>query len=193
MIKLLVIVLVGAGAGALLGSTRSCESGGCPLTATPLRGALYGAVLASLVGLAVLGLPRGRQAGGNPEHAAALSPHLLAVSTSTEFETEVLKAQGPVLVDFYADWCGPCQRLLPVISELADEWAGSVKVVKVNVDKASEVARAHGVRSIPDVRLFLDGQQREQLVGMQDKSVYVDRVSKLRSPGPAPATAPKPE
>ncbi len=193
MLKLLVIVLVGAGAGALLGSTRSCETGGCPLTATPLRGALYGAVLAGLVGLAVVGLPGGRLAAGRRDSATALSPHLLAVSSSAEFETEVLKAQGPVLVDFYADWCGPCQRLLPVISELADEWAGSVKVVKVNVDKASEVARAHGVSSIPDVRLFLDGQQRDQLVGMQDKSVYVDRVSKLRVPGPVAATAPKPE
>lgn len=185
MIKLLLIVAVGAGAGALLGSTRSCETGGCPLTATPLRGAIYGAVMAGLVGLAVLGLPRGR--GGSAATAAPLSPHLIAVSTSADFEAEVLKAEGVVVVDFYADWCGPCRRLMPVMSELADEWAGSVKVVKVNVDEAGDVARAYGVSSIPDVRIFRDGEQQEHLVGGRDKAEYVAIVDRLR---PAPAAAP---
>jgi thioredoxin 1 len=193
MIKLLIIILVGAGAGALLGSTRSCESGGCPLTATPLRGAIYGAVMAGLIGLALVGLPRRSQGGPSTESPAALSAHLVAVSSSAEFEAEVLQAKGPVLVDFYADWCGPCKRLAPVLSELADEWVGTAKVVKVNVDKASDVAKTYSVSSIPDVRLFLDGQQKEQWVGLQDKSVYQAGVAKLQATAPPAAPPTKAE
>jgi thioredoxin len=186
MIKLLLIVLAGAGAGAWLGSTRSCESGGCPLTATPLRGALYGALMAGFIGFALVGRP-----GSKASSHAPLSAHLLAITSSAEFETQVLQAKGPVLVDFYADWCGPCQRLLPVISELADEWAGSVTVVKVNVDKVGEVAKANGVSSIPDVRIFLDGKEKDRLVGLESKDVYVARVAAWRGTAPAASAAPK--
>jgi thioredoxin 1 len=188
MIRLLAIVLVGAGAGALLGSTRSCETGGCPLTATPLRGAIYGAILAGLVGFAFVG-----RSGTKAASHAPLSPHLVVVDSSAAFDTEVLQAKGVVLVDFYADWCGPCQRLLPVMSELADEWAGSVKVVKVNVDKVADVAKTRGVSSIPDVRIFLDGKEKEQLIGLQPKDTYLNRVAALRGAEPAaPAAAPTP-
>lgn len=186
MIKLLVIVLVGAGAGALLGSTRRCESGGCPLTATPLRGALYGALMAGFIGFALVG-----RSGAKASSHTALSAHLLAIHSSAEFDTEVLQATGPVLVDFYADWCGPCQRLLPVISELADEWAGSAKVVEVNVDKVGEVAKAYGVSSIPDVRIFLDGKEKARLVGLQSKAVYVARMATWQTTAPAAPAAPK--
>jgi thioredoxin 1 len=182
MIKLFVIIGIGAGVGALLGSSRSCESGGCPLTATPLRGALYGALLAGLIGVAFVGRP-----GAKPSSHAPLSAHLLVITSSAEFDTEVLQAKGPVLVDFYADWCGPCKRLLPVISELADEWAGSVKVVKVNVDTVGDVAKAHGVSSIPDVRIFLDGIEKDRLIGLQSKEVYGERMAPWR--GAAPETS----
>jgi thioredoxin 1 len=188
MIKLLMIVLVGAGAGALLGSTRSCEGGGCPLTATPLRGALYGALMAGLIGFAFV-----NRSGAKGSRHAPLSPQLLVITSSAEFEAQVLQAQGPVLVDFYADWCGPCQRLLPVLSELADEWVGKVKVVKVNVDKIGDLAKAHGVSSIPDVRIFLDGKQKDRLLGLQSKSVYEARVAPWRSAEPTAPVTPKTE
>lgn len=188
MVKLVLIVLAGAGLGAWLGSTRSCETGGCPLTSTPWRGAVYGAFLAGLLGFAFVG-----RTGGRSESPKELSANLLAIESAADFEAQVVQAQGPVLVDFYADWCGPCRSLLPVISEIADEWAGVAKVVKVNVDKVGDVAQAHGVSSIPDVRFFLAGKEQDRLIGRQDKQAYTERLTRLKDQAagtPAPARAP---
>ena len=76
----------------------------------------------------------------------------------TTFEREVLQSSLPVLVDFYADWCGPCQMMAPVIHQLAEEYEGKVKMVKVNVDEAQELAMSFGVSSIPTLAYFQGGQ-----------------------------------
>ena len=76
----------------------------------------------------------------------------------TTFEREVLQSSLPVLVDFYADWCGPCQMMAPVIHQLAEEYEGKVKMVKVNVDQAQELAMSFGVSSIPTLAYFQGGQ-----------------------------------
>jgi thioredoxin 1 len=83
-----------------------------------------------------------------------------------EFGTEVLQAAGPVLVDFYAPWCGPCKMLAPVLEELAAEFAGRVKIVKVNVDDAQELAARYNITGVPTLMLFRDGQATDTLVGM---------------------------
>ncbi len=83
----------------------------------------------------------------------------------TTFETEVLKATGPVLVDFWAEWCGPCKQLSPVIDELANELSGKVKVVKVNIDEAPNAPTKYGVRGIPTLILFKDGKVVDSRVG----------------------------
>lgn len=85
------------------------------------------------------------------------------------FESEVLKNDKPVLVDFYADWCGPCKMLAPVVEELADEYADSIKVVKVNVDEADEVAANYAVMSIPTLILFKNGEDVKKTVGVLPK------------------------
>ena len=96
----------------------------------------------------------------------------IAVETPVEFDEEVLRAEGPVLVDFYADWCPPCRQLSPIIDELAKEYRGEVKFVKLNVDKAPTVLGWYGIRSIPTVIIFQKSQPVQIWVGCQMPDTY---------------------
>jgi thioredoxin 1 len=86
------------------------------------------------------------------------------------FDREVLQAEGPVLVDFWAPWCGPCRQIAPVIEQLAGENAGSIKIGKLNVDNSPNAAQSYGVSSIPTLMLFKNGEVVERFVGVQPKS-----------------------
>ena len=89
--------------------------------------------------------------------------------SSENFEKEVLKSEKPVLVDFYADWCGPCNAMTPVIEELATELDGKAKVGKINVDENSDIAVDYNVMSIPTLIIFQNGKEEKRLVGLRDK------------------------
>jgi len=89
--------------------------------------------------------------------------------TDASFESDVLNASAPVLVDFWAEWCGPCRMIAPVLEDLAKEYAGKLKIVKVNVDENSESAATYGVRGIPTLLLFKNGQLAETKVGALPK------------------------
>lgn len=89
--------------------------------------------------------------------------------SSENFEKEVLKSEKTMLVDFYADWCGPCNAMAPVIEELATELDGKVKVGKINVDENSDIAVKYNVMSIPTLIVFKNGKEEKRLVGLRDK------------------------
>lgn len=89
--------------------------------------------------------------------------------SSENFEKEVLKSEKPVLVDFYADWCGPCNAMAPVIEEVATELDGKAKVGKINVDENSDIAVEYNVMSIPTLIIFKNGKEEKRLVGLRDK------------------------
>ena len=94
--------------------------------------------------------------------------HPTAVSDST-FESEVLKSSTPVLVDFWATWCGPCRMVAPVVEEIARDYDGKLKVVKLDVDANGDTASTYGVMSIPTLLLFKDGQEVQRIVGFRQK------------------------
>ncbi len=96
------------------------------------------------------------------------------VLTKDNFKTEVLESQIPVLVDFWAPWCGPCRMLGPVISEIAEAYDGKVKVGKVNVDDEEELAMQYGIESIPTVLLFKGGEVASQSLGFKPKAFFED-------------------
>ncbi len=91
--------------------------------------------------------------------------------TDSNFEDEVLNSDTPVLVDFWAEWCGPCKKIGPVVEELAGEYAGKAKIGKVNVDDNPEVSMKYQIRSIPALLIFKNGEVVDQIVGAVPKSV----------------------
>jgi thioredoxin 1 len=98
--------------------------------------------------------------------------------TDQNFEAEVLKSDKPVLVDFWAVWCGPCQMMGPIVEELAKEVAGKYKVGKMNVDENRETAAKFGIMSIPTLIIFKDGKAVKQLVGVQAKENLKEELEK---------------
>ena len=104
------------------------------------------------------------------------SPKIISL-TQENFAQEVLQAPSPVLVDFWAEWCGPCKMIAPILEELATELDGKLSIRKVNVDDNGDIAAQYGIRAIPTLLLFKGGELADQYVGMMDKSALKAKVS----------------
>jgi thioredoxin 1 len=166
---LILSLLVGGGLGALLGRFGQCSSGACPLTANWKRGLIYGAVLGSVFYFA-----SGGTMGSYP------TPKNIKTITEGEFEAEVVQSGRPVVVDFYAPWCGPCRTLSPRLDQLAGEFGDRIKFVSVNVDHAQSLAAEFNVQSIPTLLFFdRDGKVAGTSVGLLSKASLLAKLEAL--------------
>lgn len=99
--------------------------------------------------------------------------------TDSTFEQEVLQSSQPVMVDFWAEWCGPCKMIAPIVEELAGEYEGKLKVMKLDVDDSQQTAVTYGVQSIPTLLVFKDGKVAERIVGALPKKAIIDKLQSV--------------
>ncbi len=183
IIRVVVGVAIGICLGALMGHYGQCSSGTCPLTANPIRGAIYGGVMGALFAFSFAGGAKPQKSsnsigvGDNPASA------VIHVNSAAEFERHVANATIPCLADFYSDSCGPCRMLAPTIEKLADKYQGSAVVCKVSLDAASGLAQPYGIRGIPAVLFFSGGKEVDRIVGLRKQPAYEKVLDSMISEG----------
>jgi thioredoxin 1 len=183
-IQLAIGLLIGGGAGALLGYFGKCATGACPLTANPWRGGFIGAMIGGLFAFSAGSSRSMAPVASAPIEITDTAPVVaptgpVQIGSTEDFERLVLKADKPVLVDFYADWCGPCRMLAPTIEKLAKEYEGRAVVAKVNTDKFPQLAGKYGIQGIPAVLVFDKGKEVQRLVGVRPAGDYAKVLDKL--------------
>jgi thioredoxin len=228
IIRLLFGVLIGGAVGAVLGHFGKCSSGSCPLTANPLRGGIYGAVVGALLVSAFSTLPKGKPTPP-PEKSTSVSktakvpkketeilkdssegPGAIRVDSESDVNAMVLKEDRsdfveslskdsflqkvfnyeqnkewkfegklPCIIDFYADWCGPCKMVKPILQELAQEYQGKLNIYRVDTQAQQELAAAFGIRSIPSI-LFVPLNGKPQMaVGALPKKTLKEAIKEV--------------
>jgi thioredoxin 1 len=170
MLALIISMLVGGGLGATLGYFGKCSTGACPLTANPWRGAFVGMLLGLVIHFA---------SGHSGSAAVNESTANISRIQENQFESEVVQSTLPVVVDFYAPWCGPCKRLSPMLDELAMSLTNELKFVKINVDEAPALAQRLEIEGVPTLLFFKKGKLVDRLVGLTSKDSLKQRLESL--------------
>lgn len=178
LIKIVLGLLIGGGLGAIMGYLGKCSTGACPLTATPLRGGLYGMILGGLLSLSFAPAAVCPPVSGTGTPMVG-SDTLAHAQSMTDFEDLVLQADGPVLVDFYSDTCPPCIRLAPILVDVAQEYAGKASVIKINARDLPQAFQQYHVNATPTVVFFQNGKEVERIRGLGSKVTYTDIIDKL--------------
>ena len=168
MLKVIIILAVGAILGAIMGHFGKCQSGGCPLTANPWRGAVWGMFLAAVAFYPLI--------AGVFRKPVEESENIVHVKNDAELQS--LIDENVALVDFYADWCGPCRALAPTLNKLSDDFAGKVKIIKINMDSHQDIAQKYSVTAIPTVFIFANKQKVETIVGPRSYETYAEVLKK---------------
>lgn len=161
--NVLIGVAAGGLVGGLVGAYGRCRTGSCPLKGHPLSGTLFGAIFGALVVLAI-----GRSAPAVEESLKDVP----IVRTQEQFDQTVVQAPGPVMVDFYATWCGPCRVLAPTIAGLERDYRGRVAFVRVDGDQSRDLVQAYHVAGYPTVILFNKGIQVDRWAGVGQAKDY---------------------
>ena len=198
--KILLGALIGVAIGAVAGYFGRCSSGACPLTANPLRGAIYGAIMGTLLASALSIQPKERPEGSdvvqvenksdpNVEKLNASGSPLMESLTKETFLQKIFnyeqnkewKFEGelPCIIDFYADWCGPCKMVEPILKELAEEYQGKLNIYRVDTQAQPELATAFGIQSIPSL-LFVPLNDKPQMaVGALPKEALKTAIKEV--------------
>lgn len=173
IIKLAIGLLVGIALGALVGRTQSCQTGACPLTANPRRGAIWGGLLGLIFALGLSAGPTPLDGTGRAAstHGGANEAHvgIIEVVSTEQFKHDVLDKPGKTVVDFYATWCPPCKLYSPILDKLAEAALSGVTFAKVDVDQAQGIAKQYGIEAMPTTIIFEDGKEVQRLLGVQSE------------------------
>jgi thioredoxin 1 len=170
-VRLILGILIGAGIGGLMGYFGKCASGACPLTANPLRGAFFGALIGILLACSITGCSLG-------PYGKVKNSMVINVGSIEAFE-KAKDSNSILLADFYAEWCYPCKLLAPVLEKVAQKYQGKAAFYKVDVEQFQDLAIRNGVKATPTVIVFKDGKVVEHIVGLRHEADYSNAINKL--------------
>lgn len=159
--RLVIGAALGAVLGAIVGYFGKCSTGTCPLTSSPWSGAIFGALIGVMMAQSITGRTSTPAAAGPPP------ANVREVASEEEFSRVIGEARGPVLVDFFATWCGPCRRMMPELHAVAAQQNDALTVVKVDIDKLPKLAQRYGVQGVPTLFVMDKHEVRSKAVGFR--------------------------